>query len=1011
MPKISIVIPAYNVGNYLQECLDSVRNQTFSDIEAIVVNDASPDNVGEVAAQAAAQDARIRVVTNNPNMGTHRTRMAGVENASGEYTFFLDGDDALKPDMCEQLAAEIDKHPVDVLHFGLTVVATNDLLENERQAFETFNNTPTPDSTGEDIVRDIFDESRGYKVDWRVTQRLYKTSLLKKAFAAMTRDRLGRSQDGYECFVVSAFAQSYHSCKDCRGYIYYYGRGISGTNMINAAKYARYCGHFKADFNAAYEFADAQRSEMLHDCAQGFQRKATEILANDWKVRVPEEEKAEAAKQMEAVFGPAITGRELYRFVRDDAYALLSKGQLLPTDANLSNWFGIANAISVPTDRVSADTIRFHEMKRIAISHMHELTEKSNNTEAFQNYDKQNIRIFVTAHKNVDRFDSDIMQPVQVGPKNERFPWAFHDDEGENIADLNPRYCELTTQYWAWKNINADYYGFCHYRRYFDFSETVHEENAFGEIMDDYIDAKAAKEYGLDDNNIAHVVKQYDVITTPFGDLDEIINKYGSPRALWEAAPLLHDDDLKRCYQILCAMYPDYRKDAQDFFNGNKACFCNMFIMKKEIFFDYCSWMFPILEEFDRNTDYSTYSKEALRTPGHLSERLLNIYLMHHKRISSNWKFKELQCVHFTNPEPAEELEPLDVFDKPIVPVVFAADDNYVPQLTTTVYSAMKNADPSYFYDVVVLQRNIAWDKQERLRDFFKQFPNMSLRFTNVERELSGHDLSTNNAHISIETYYRFLIQKLLPFYDKVLYLDSDIVINGDIAKLYNTDLQGKLLGAIRDIDFLANLNVKHGKRMGYAKNVLKMKNPYDYFQAGVLVLNTKAMRERYTIRQWLTYASNPAFIYNDQDVLNAHCEGEVLYLPWEWNVVHDCGGRVGNLFVQAPNDIYDAYMRSRNNPQIIHYAGFQKPWTDPDCDFASIYWRYARETPFYERLLKRVVKATAPKAPVIVTPAKPPRAVGEDSPIRKIIDPIMPIGSRRRELLKSIGRTARDRR
>ena len=91
-----------------------------------------------------------------------------------------------------------------------------------------------------------------------------------------------------------------------------------------------------------------------------------------------------------------------------------------------------------------------------------------------------------------------------------------------------------------------------------------------------------------------------------------------------------------------------------------------------------------------------------------------------------------------------------------------------------------------------------------------------------------------------------------------------------------------------------------------------------------MLVLNTKAMREHYTIKQWLTYASNPDFIYNDQDVLNAHCEGNVLYLPWEWNVVHDCGGRVGNLFTQAPNDIYDAYMKSRSNPQIIHYAGFQ---------------------------------------------------------------------------------------
>lgn len=521
MPKISIVIPAYNVGDYLQECLDSVRNQTFSDIEAIVVNDASPDNVGEIAARAATEDPRIRVITNNPNMGTHRTRMAGVENASGEYTFFLDGDDALKPDMCEQLAAEIDKHPVDVLHYGLTVVAANELLENERQAFETFNNTPTPDSTGEDIVRDIFDETRGYKVDWRVTQRLYKTSMLKEAFNAMTRDRLGRSQDGYECFVVSAFANSYHSFKECRGYVYYYGRGISGTNMIDAAKYARYCGHFKADFDAAYEFADEQHSDMLHACAQGFQRKATEILANDWKVRVPEAEKVEAAKQMEAVFGPAITGRELYRFVRDDAYALLSDNQILPHDADLNSWFSIANAISMPADQISADTIRFHEMKRIATSHMANLIEKTRNTEAFQNYDKQNIRIFVTTHKNVNTFDSKIMQPVQVGPKNYRFPWAFHDDEGENIANLNPRYCELTTQYWAWKNIKADYYGFCHYRRYFDFSDTPHKENPYGEIMDNYIDAVTAKKYGLNDENIAKVVKQYDVITTPFGNLEK----------------------------------------------------------------------------------------------------------------------------------------------------------------------------------------------------------------------------------------------------------------------------------------------------------------------------------------------------------------------------------------------------------------------------------------------------------------------------------------------------------
>jgi len=77
MPKISIIIPAYNVGKYIEECLESARNQTLKDIEIVVVNDGSTDNTGDVIAQEASKDSRIQVVTNHPNMGTHRTRMAG----------------------------------------------------------------------------------------------------------------------------------------------------------------------------------------------------------------------------------------------------------------------------------------------------------------------------------------------------------------------------------------------------------------------------------------------------------------------------------------------------------------------------------------------------------------------------------------------------------------------------------------------------------------------------------------------------------------------------------------------------------------------------------------------------------------------------------------------------------------------------------------------------------------------------------------------------------------------
>lgn len=1017
MPAISIIIPAYNVGPYLSECLDSVMNQTFADFEAIVVDDGSKDDTGEIARAAANKDSRIRVVTNCPNMGTHRTRMTGVEHAIGKYAFFLDGDDALDPHMCEDLIRELHEHPADILHYGLTVVGANDLLENERKAFETFNNTPTADSTGIDIVRDIFDEERGHTVDWRVTQRLYRTELLKRAFGLMTRDRLGRSQDGYECFVISALAETYHSCKSCRGYIYYYGRGISGTNTISVEKFDAYCHHFKADFDAAFQFADAQKSDILHTCALGFQHKATEILANDWAIRLLPQDQKQGAICMSAVFGPADTCREIYRFVRDKAYSLFNTRNVNADTTELQRWTAIAESLEPVSDDIDQLSYqRYESMRTTAHRHLQDLKNLQQEQELHNMYDNQPIRIFITTHKKVDVPSGHILQPVQVGlqPGSPRFPWAFHDDEGDNISDKNPMYCELTTQYWAWKNIDAEYYGFCHYRRYFNFSNTSYPENPYGEIMDDYIDADAIVKYGLNDQTIAEAVHGYDVITTKYGDLREIIDRHGTPKAVWESAPKLLDEDLHHMYDILCTRYPDYKQDAIDFLMGNRSCFCNMFIMRKDIFLDYCTWLFPLLEEFEKHTNMQFYSKEALRTPGHLAERLLNIYLMHHKRVGARWKTKELQCVHFTNPEPEEVLEPLSVGvpQSSIVPVVFAADDNYVPQLTTTIYSAIRNANPNRFYDVIVLQRNIAWDKQKRLQSFFsKHFTNMVLRFTNVDRKVAGVKLTTNNAHISVETYYRFLIQQVLPFYNKVLYLDSDIIINGDIAELFDTDLGNNLLAAVHDIDFLGNLNIKHGLRMDYAKTVLKMRNPYAYFQAGVLVLNTAAMRKHYTIEQWLEYASNPDYIYNDQDVLNSYCEGKVTFLDWDWNVMHDCGGRVANVFSYAPNDDYDAYMNSRNHPKIIHYAGYEKPWVNPDCDFASIYWCYARETPFYERLLKKVVQANSPEINAQPAPIMHERAIKENSKIRSIVDPFLPLGSRRREALKTLGRIIRARR
>lgn len=1020
VPTISIIIPAYNAEPYLADCLESVLSQSFADIEVIIVDDCSTDKTVDVASEFVGRDSRIRLIRHEVNKGTIAARKTGTLASTGDYVLYLDPDDSYVDDCLSRLMDEQRRSPTQILHFGVDVRADADVLPSTTEGMASFMNPRVRELLGADILATAFSDD-GF--DWNVAHKMFQGALAREAMKTIEDVRLTCSEDAYAFFVTAAMADSYRAIGDSPWYIYNLGRGFTKDGAISRKTFADIVRQDALAYDCIVRFANQRKGTVTDSTYRNALDKAQRDVAhrlldhtcNEWQDHLPADDKLQAIPLLRESWDDTALASELYRFLRDRAYAALQ--QVKSTDENISKPCQqeirlLQHAIAqVQVDVTSPYYTNMDAMKGAALNHL----EEAEGMDRMRRWGKSPVRLFVTTHKPVDMPKGDIIQMVQVGNglRNNRFPFTYHDDDGENISEKNPMYCELTTQYWAWKNIDAEYYGFCHYRRYFDFSEVEHEENDYGEVIDDYIDDAAVRKYKLDDASISAVVYGYDIITTGIKDLREVIDGHGTPKKLYAAAPYLKFKDLRRIYDILCARHPDYKQDADEFLDGNFSCFCNMYIMRKEQFFAYCEWMFPLLEEFERTTDMSLYSKEALRTPGHLSERLFNIWLMHQKRVNPGLKTKELQCVHFTNPDKSYPQQPLNMeetgFERTdIVPVVFAADNNYVAQLTTTIYSAMKNASADRYYDVTVLQKDIAWENQETMRKFFAQFRNMNLRFVNVNREIAGYSLDTNNEHISIETYYRFLIQQVLPFYGKVLYLDADLVVNGDIAKLYDTELGDNLLAACHDVDYLGNLNINDGIRMRYTREVLGMKDPYSYFQAGVLVLNTKAMREHYTIQQWLEYASNPEFIYNDQDVLNAHCEGKVTYLDWEWNVVHDCAGRVGNVFSFAPNDAYDAYIASRSHPKIIHYAGFEKPWKKPDCDFADVYWDYARETPFYERLLKQIAGE-----PVIVHDAPKPlheRAVGEDSGLRKYVDPIAPIGTARREVLKSLMRMARGR-
>lgn len=127
----------------------------------------------------------------------------------------------------------------------------------------------------------------------------------------------------------------------------------------------------------------------------------------------------------------------------------------------------------------------------------------------------------------------------------------------------------------------------------------------------------------------------------------------------------------------------------------------------------------------------------------------------------------------------------------------------------------------------------------------------MKIIFVNVGKNVSGYVLKAKQ-HITTETFYRFLILDILKDYPKVVYLDCDLIVCHDVADLFDTDLGNNLIAATLDADFAGQCNMKHTDMRKYAKETLGLKDPFVYFQAGVLVLNTVEINKVITVQKLL---------------------------------------------------------------------------------------------------------------------------------------------------------------
>ena len=243
------------------------------------------------------------------------------------------------------------------------------------------------------------------------------------------------------------------------------------------------------------------------------------------------------------------------------------------------------------------------------------------------------IKLFVCCHQPTQVPEHPLLVPVQVGAAlaDSHFSGYLHDDTGDNISAKNRFYCELTAQYWAWKNVEANYYGFFHYRRYL------------------YPDIKVKLPYRVERevspallNKLGYaefeqLIRQYDIIV-PKGE-----NMYVPVREHYANAPYHHQKDLALAEQIIHERHPEMISALETYLSGTVCYFGNIHIMRREVFHDYCVWLFPILEEFDQRADVLHYSVQEQRVDGYLAERLLGIYAAYHQKL----KMLELPRVHF----------------------------------------------------------------------------------------------------------------------------------------------------------------------------------------------------------------------------------------------------------------------------------------------------------------------------------------------------------------------------
>ncbi len=264
------------------------------------------------------------------------------------------------------------------------------------------------------------------------------------------------------------------------------------------------------------------------------------------------------------------------------------------------------------------------------------------------------------------------------------------------------------------------------------------------------------------------------------------------------------------------------------------------------------------------------------------------------------------------------------------VSVCFATDDNYVQHLSVAIASMLINSKCERGIDIYILTDGLLSEQSERrLRSLCRHREDVAMEFVTVDESLFAN--CWVQGRFTLPSYYRLFITKILPTLDRTIYLDCDIAVVGDIVELYEIDLNGCSIGAIKDANG------------SYHKGLCGIDSEdFGYCNSGVLLMDLARMRHLgidHMFERSLIEDRDRAGECVDQNLINIVMERtrEFCYLGHEWN-----------LYYNSVEFDQELYAKALASPKVIHFLGGKKPW-EWGCaqERQGLYWRYLLHTPY----------------------------------------------------------------